>query len=95
MAIVALLRAGDIAARAVSNRDSTFVYVGLIDGSRILWSNSTSQVWQCSIVSKDGVVEGYSTDLPWDAVAEEVARLIATYDYESPVEFPVDDDLTV
>src|SRR5690554_815592 len=93
-AIVAILWAGDISVCVVGHSKAASIAVGLIEGSQILWSDAGGDVWRYSMVSVDGDVEGHTTDLPWTAKLEEVARLIATYDYESPVEFPVD-NLTV
>lgn len=89
-AIAANLLAGDIQARVVSNPESASIEVKLIDGSRVLWSNAKGKRWGYAIIRPHADMEGDITDVPWDATVDEAARMIATFDYGSPAEFPRD-----
>lgn len=90
-AIRHLLSAGDIAARVLSNEKATTIGVRLEDGSEVIWGN-TGRYWAYTMVLRSEVIgaeviggnpiTGEST-LPAGATAEEVASLIATWDYIS------------
>lgn len=89
-AIAANLLAGDIQARVVSNTEAASIEVKLIDGSRVLWSNARGQRWGYAVVRPHADMEGDITEEPWDLPVEDVSRMIATFDYGSPAEFPRD-----
>lgn len=91
--IVPVLIAGDVQARVVSNPKSSFIEVRLIDGGRVLWGISEDAPWWAySIIDPDGDLHTGLTGVGADASPEEVARLIATYNYPAPVEFPVGEE---
>lgn len=88
--VVTLLLATDIASRIVSNPDADFIEVELFDGGKVLWSKEGELPWWTfTILDPDGAIHGGQTGLPIDAAPEEVAKLVATYDYPAPVQFPV------
>lgn len=86
-AIVAILRACDIAAKLVGNSASMAVKVETVEGSAILWSRAGSVVWRYSAISPEGEIDPHVTDLSITSTSEEVARFIMDHDYSSPPEF--------
>ena len=96
--IAAILLAGDIQARVVQNGEFHLINVSLIDGGNILWGfDATSDIrsWVYSQVDGAGDLTVGMTQTPWTADAEEVAKTIATFEYEVNPEFPPEEvDLT-
>lgn len=87
-AVAAVLLAGDIQARLVSNSEHPAVEVLLIDGSRVLWSNAR-QFWGYTIISPNGTGTSDIESLPWDVDVEDAAKMIAMHDYPAPAAYPV------
>lgn len=87
-AIAATLLAGDIQARVVANAEAVSIEVKLISGSRVLWSNVRGRRWGYSVIPRGGDMTGDITDEPWDLPVDAAARMIATFAYDSPAEFP-------
>jgi len=90
-AVVHLLVAGDIAARVVSNPKVMSVGVKLEDGSEVIWGNSGPE-WAFTLVARSEVIGAEviggqaltgKSDVASGVPAEDVARLIATWDYSS------------
>lgn len=84
-AIAHLLTAGDIGARVVSNDAYTGIEVGLEDHTAVIWSNAgNNRGWSWTHIDTAGdMTAGTEAKIDIGAAAEEVARLIATYPYES------------
>lgn len=89
-AVAASLLAGDIQARVVSNAESASIEVRLVDGTRVLWSNAKGKVWGYAVIRENADMEGDTTAAPWDLMPEEAARVIATFDYPAPPEYPLE-----
>ncbi len=83
--VVTLLLAGEIQARTVSNEQATSIEVKLEDGTRILWSNA-GKWWAYTAIDKAGDTRSVVSTVGWDATAETVAGMIATYEYGAKVE---------
>lgn len=92
--IAATLVAGDVQARSVHNESGTSVIVvGLAAGGEVVWGNCyidvaekvVGQEWSATVVDAEGVQSGLTSDLAPDADPEDVARLVATFDYPSPL----------
>jgi hypothetical protein len=91
--IVPLLLAGDIQARAVSNNKAEMVEIRLVDGGKVLWGVNNEELgpwWAWMIIDPDGETHAGLTGVAGDAEPEEVARLIATFNYPAPLEFPIE-----
>jgi hypothetical protein len=94
-AVAAVLLAGDVQARVVSNAQGHWIEVQLIDGSRVLWSND-HPYWGYTIVLRDtalasaigsNIIAGRET-LPCDVAVEDAAKMIAMHDYPAPAAYP-------
>lgn len=88
--IAAILLAGDIQARVVTNPRLTGIAVSMVTGEQLVWSNENEHGrWAYSHVTESGEIVGRVTLLEADAKPEVVARHIATFEYPSPVAYPV------
>jgi hypothetical protein len=85
--IAHLLKTGDVEASTFSNPATSGVKVSLENGSIITWSNSEHNHWACTVAGPEGLYRGSTiTRLAMDAPAEDVARFIGTFDYDSVIE---------
>jgi hypothetical protein len=85
--IANILKAGDVEAQTFSNPATQGVRVKLEDGSIITWTNSEGNQWAFLLVGPDGYESGHGqTAMAMQANAEDVAALIATFDYEAASE---------
>lgn len=90
--IVTLLIAGDIQARIVSNEEADFVEIKMTDGGGVLWNRDSGPWWSFTILDREGQLgNARVTGLASDAAPEEVAKLMATYQYPAPAEYPTAD----
>lgn len=78
-AVVALLRAIDVAAVVTFNGMQHGVQVTLEDGREAVWSNYND--WACSIVEPDGSITPHNSHLRGDSPSDAVAKLIAFTNY--------------
>ena len=73
--IAAVLLAGDIQARVVSNGTTPSVVV-TAEGDRVIWGND-GEVWAFTVVTASGMTIGGLTETPYDVPPEDVATMIA------------------
>lgn len=82
--IVALLRASDVDARAVSTGGSWGVQVALDVGGVIVWGNNgDAHRWAYTLIRDDGSQRVGLSEIGLDASPEVVAKMIATFDYDA------------
>lgn len=75
--IVAVLLAGDVQARLVTNGSTPSVVVTQ-GGNRIIWGN-TGPTWAYTVVTKKGSTIGGETEVASGVSPEQAATLIAGY----------------